>query len=233
MLLARQANRILLKAGRMETRRMTRREIVHSAALATAAPTAKATLIVPVHRVMDARAICTPEQLRRFWWSIWPEAVRDFNRCKNKFQTSDAKGEIRRTAADRPVFIGLERRVLNLVLTDHIPMYWDNGRALAGVTKLYEGYHLCVIALSYAHANQVPFLSVNTCVHEFLHALMLDIFARRPTWLHTGEEEFRIDSYATRLWLFHDGAAIRESAQAYVDRLRLSAGSRSLPTSVG
>jgi hypothetical protein len=31
--------------------------------------------------------------------------------------------------------------------------------------------------------------------------------------------EFRIDWYATRLWLWHDGGAIRQTAQKYVERL--------------
>src|SRR5437899_8171163 len=134
---------------------MTRRNFLWSAAIAhRIAAAAEPPLMVPVHRVVDARAKCTPEQLGRFWWSIWPEAVRDFNRCGIHFQTTDATGEIGRTAADLPVFVGLERGVINLVLTDHLPMYWDNGRALAGATTIFGGYHVCLIALQYAHAHQ-------------------------------------------------------------------------------
>ena len=199
---------------------MKRRDFVLTAAIATgAASAAQAPVIVPVHRVVDARAKCTPEQFRRFWWSIWPEAVRDFNKCGIHLRTSDATGEIRRSAGDRPLFTGLERGAVNLVLTDHLPLYWDNARALPGVTTIHDGYHLCLIALRYAHGHQVPFISVNTCVHELLHALMQDIFVTRPKWYQTGGREFLIDSYATGLWLFRDGAAIRKSAQAYVDRL--------------
>jgi hypothetical protein len=77
-----------------------------------------------------------------------------------------------------------------------------------------------MIALWYAHGNQVPFLSVNTCVHELLHALLQDIFVSRPKWFDSREREMRIDWCATRLWLFHDGASIRDSAQAYLARLR-------------
>lgn len=194
-------------------------------ATAGASP-AQGPLIVPLHRVLDSRAKCTPEQLSRFSSSIWPEAAADFNRCGIQFQIDEAKGEIRRTAADRPVFVGLKRAAINLVLTDRIPLYWDTGRALAGVTTLYEGYHLCVIALSQAHAHQVPFVSVNTCVHELLHALLQDIFVSRPKWFQTSGRELRIDSYATALWLFHDGGGIRKSAQVYVDRLRAGPGAR-------
>jgi hypothetical protein len=75
---------------------------------------------------MDIRTKCTPEQLRRFWWRIWPEAVRDFNRGGIQLQCTDAKGEIRLSAGDRPIFVGLQRGVINLVLTDHIPMAWDD-----------------------------------------------------------------------------------------------------------
>ncbi len=176
-------------------------------------------VVVPVHRVMDRWAKCTPGQLRRFWWSVWPEAMRDFGRCGIRLATTDRAGEIRRSPSGRPVFLGLERRALNMVLTDHIPMYWDEGRALAGVTTLHEGHHVCVLALRYAHGHRVPYLSVNTCVHELLHALLQDIYVDRPTWFQTADREFRNDWCATRLWLFHEGDMIRNSAQAYVQRL--------------
>jgi hypothetical protein len=104
-------------------------------------------------------------------------------------------------------------------------MKWDNGRALAGVTTIHDGHHVCMLALRYAHGNQIPFLSVNTCVHELLHALLQDVFVSRPKWYQTGGREFRIDWFATGLWLFHDGAAIRKSAQAYLGRLRSASGS--------
>jgi hypothetical protein len=199
---------------------VTRRHFVWTAAAAAIGSSAPARLLVPVHRVMDGRAQCPPEQLHRFWASIWPEAVRDFSRGGIELQTSDGPGEVRRSPGDKPIFIGLRHGVINLVLTSHIPMHWDRGRALAGVTTIYDGYHVCMVALQYAHADQVPFLSANTCVHELLHALLQDVFVSRPKWYQTGGREFRIDWYATGLWLFHDGAAVRKSAQAYLGRLR-------------
>jgi len=205
---------------------MTRRDFIWTAAAAAIRSSAPARLSVPVHRIMDARAQCPPERLHHFWSSIWPEAVRDFSRGGIELQTSDGPGEVRRSPGDEPRFIGLRRGVINLVLTDHIPMNWDNGRALAGVTTIYDGYHVCMVALQFAHGNQIPFLSVNTCVHELLHALLQDIFVGRPRWFQAGGREFRIDWRATRLWLFHDGAAIRESAQAYLDRLRSAVAAR-------
>jgi hypothetical protein len=198
---------------------MTRRDFIHSAGAAAIRTSGQTRLPVPVHRIMDSRAQCTPEQLHHFWWSIWPEAVRDFSRGGIELKTSDGPGEVRRSPADTPIFIGLRRGAVNLVLTDHIPMKWDTGRALAGVTTIHNGYHVCVVALRYAHGNQIPFLSVNTCVHELLHALLQDVFVSRPRWFQTGGREFRTDWYATRLWLFHDGAAVRESAQTYLGRL--------------
>jgi hypothetical protein len=195
---------------------MTRREFVWTAAAAVRS-TAQTPLIVPLRRVMDTRAKCSPDQLRRFHSILWPEALRDFNRGGIQFQISDGPGEIRRSPSSRPLFVGLERGALNVVVTQNIPM--DYG-GLAGVTTLWEGYHLCVIALSHAHGNQVPYFSVNTCEHEILHALLQDIFVNRPTWYQSGEREFRTDWYATRLWLFHDGAALRKSAAAYLARLQ-------------
>ncbi len=101
-------------------------------------------------------------------------------------------------------------------------MQWDQGRALCGVTLRYRGYHLCVIALDRAHGFQLPLLSVNTCTHELLHVLLLDIFEDRPEGLAGQAREFRIDWYATRLWLFHDGAAIRGMTRNYLSRLSRS-----------
>ncbi len=178
---------------------------------------------MPVHRVTDADAKYAPGQLHQFWTKIWPEAVRDFGRGGIDLQTTDTTGEVRRSPGDRPVFIGLRRGVLNLVVTDHVPLMWDKSRALAGATAIYDGYHVCVVAVRYAHGDQIPFLAVNTCVHEMLHALLGDVFVNRPSSFQSGSRELRIDSYATGLWLFHDGAAIRKSAQSYLARLRAGA----------
>lgn len=199
---------------------MTRRDFIGIAAAAAYGSAASTQLLVPVHRVVDARAERPPDELQHFWWSIWPEAVRVFGHGRIGFQTTDGPGEVRLSPGDRPIFVGLRRGVVNLVLTTHIPMYWDKGRELAGVTTIHDGYHVCLIALRYAHGNRVPFLSVNTCVHELLHALLQDIFVARPSWYASGGREARTDWYATGLWLFRDGAAIRKSAQAYLARLR-------------
>jgi hypothetical protein len=207
---------------------LTRRDFIRTAAVAATGSRAPARLVVPIHRVMDGRARCSPEQLHHFWWSIWPEASRAFSRGGIELQTSDGPGEIRRSAGDRPILIGLRRGVLNLVLTDHIPMKWDTGRALAGVTTIYDGYHLCMIALQYAHTNQVPLVSLNTCVHEILHALLLDIVVTHPRWYQAGEREFRTDWVATSLWLFRPDNTLRKSAQTYLDRLR-QAGAAQTP----
>lgn len=169
---------------------------------------------------MDSRAHCTPVQLRHFWSSIWPEAFKTFHYGGIELQTSDGPGEVRRSAGDNPIFIGLRRGVINLVLTDRLPINWDHGRASAGVTTLWEGYPVSMIAIPYAHGNQIPFLSVNTCVHELLHTLFQDIFVSHPKWYQSDGREFRSDWYATRMWLFHDGTAVRKSSQACLDLLR-------------
>jgi len=197
---------------------MTRRAFI--GAVAVRASAAEAPVVVPVRRIVDGHAKLSPEDLARFWRSIWPEAVRDFDAGGVRLQVTDAAGEIKRTAADRPVFVGLERGVVNLVLTDHLPLYWDASRALAGVTTIYEWFHLCLIALRYAHGNQVPWISVNTCTHELLHALMQDVYLTRPKWYQSASREERIDAYATGLWLFGSGGAVRSSAREYLARLR-------------
>jgi len=207
---------------------MTRREFMSAA---TAAPLLRAAsrppVIVPVHQLLDGRVKWRPEQVRYFWSSLWPEAVHDLERCGIQLQCSPRQGEVSRPPFRPPVITGLDGGAINLVVTDVIPMQWDNGLALGGVTTLYRGYHLCMIALNHAHCHQVPFVSLNTCLHELLHALLHDIFEGRPPGWRGQERELRIDWYATLLWLFHDGAAIRKAAEAYVERLRLAAPTQS------
>jgi hypothetical protein len=195
---------------------VTRRAFISVAVGAEAKPR----LVVPVRRVINAWAKSTPESLRKFRSSIWPETVRDFARCGIELKGEEVKGEIGRSPGGNPVFAGLERGVINVVVTDYIPMNWDNGRGLPGLTTIFEGYHLCLVALGYAHGHQIPFLSINTCVHELLHALLHDIFHSPPTRFKASRREFEIDWLATRLWLFGEGTVIRESAQRYVRRLR-------------
>jgi len=198
---------------------MTRREFASTAAAALPVPSSsQVPLILPLHRVMDSRAKSTRAQLQRFSSSIWPEAVRDFERCGVQFQISQVTGEIGRSPGGKPVFHGLEHGAINLVITDLIPQLWDQGRGLTGVSAQFDGYQLSMIALEYAHGHQIPFLAVNTCVHELLHVLLQDVFETHPKGLAGSEREFRIDWYATRLWLFHDGGAIRTAAQACLKR---------------
>ena len=90
---------------------------------------------------------------------------------------------------------------------------------MAGVTLVYDGYPLCLIAMRFAHRNQVPFLSVNTVVHELMHAFFGDIFVAKPKWYQAGGREWRNDSYATRLWLLHEGSAIRDGVREFLARV--------------
>jgi len=188
--------------------------------LALAAAVAPQRVAVPLHRILDRRAKNPPARVQHFWPALWNEAARDFAQGGISFDISDGEGEVRLSPGDNPIFVGLDRGKINLVVTDTIPMYWDQGRALAGVSTIHDGYHLSMIALRYAHRNQVAFLSVNTCLHELLHVLLGDIFVKAPKWYQRSGRETRVDYYATRLWLFHDGAEVRKSAESYLRRLR-------------
>lgn len=177
-------------------------------------------LDLPLHVVTDARIRWAPGQLDRFWTAIWPEAYRDFAACGIRLHNTAGAGDVRRSPGGRPIFTGLVSGGLNLVITDQIPLNWDRGRGLAGVTARYEGFHICVIALSAAHGHQCPYVSVNTCVHELLHALMGDIYEARPAGWLGDWREFRIDRLATELWLFHEGAEIHAAAARYLEHWR-------------
>src|ERR1044072_8929524 len=97
---------ILAAGDNRDVKSISRRALV--GAVAVAASAAEAPVVVPVRRLVDGHAKGAPEDLARFWRSIWPEAVRDFDEGGVRLQITDAPGEIKRTAADRPVFVGLE-----------------------------------------------------------------------------------------------------------------------------
>ena len=197
---------------------MTRRSFLSSVAVVPFLPSPP--VVLPIHLLIDARAHLHPSQLHYFWNDMWPEAVSDLQHCGIQLDCSVEDGEVLRPVERQPVISGLRRDAINLVITSHIPEIWDNGLALGGVTTIYRGYHLCMIALACAHCHQIPFLSLNTCTHEMLHVLMQDIFEPRPPGFRGEVREARIDLYATRLWLFHDGSGIRQSAEAYLERVR-------------
>lgn len=201
---------------------MTRRNFLAVAGLAQGA-TSTGGLDVPVCLIQDGRAKFEKDRLAAFWREIWAQALRDLGRCGIRLDVKRAAGEVKRLPSNRPSLTGLERGRLNVVVTNQLPLAWDNGRGLNGVTTLYQGFHLCMFAVHFAHGHQVPLLSVNTCVHELLHALCGDIFENRPEGAAGAWRELRIDALATRLWLFGDGVGVRLMAERYVRRLRGSA----------
>jgi len=195
---------------------MTRRQFVAVTALAY-----REEVVVPVRLVLDGKVKWRPEQIEWFRSVLWAQAVGELMRCGVRLQVSEGPGEVARPPERQPVISGLDLRALNFVLTNQIPMQWDGGRSLCGITTLYRGHHMCMVAYNRAHAHQIPFLSVNTCLHELLHALLNDIFEGRPNGVMGEMRETRVDLVATRLWLFGDGAAVRAGARAYLERLRI------------
>lgn len=195
---------------------MTRRAIL--AGLAGVAAPGAEPVAVPLRVILDSRARIPPAVLAGFWQSLWPQMLGAFAAAGVRIDASEGKGEMKRAPSGRPIFTGLSHNAINLVLTDAIPMEWDRAHGLAGVTTQYDGDHLCLVAVPRAHGHRIPFVAVNTLVHELLHVLMGDIFEARPKGLTGRTREARIDWYATRLWLFGDGAEIRRGAAAYMAR---------------
>jgi hypothetical protein len=182
-----------------------------------AAAAVEASVTVQVRVVIDSRPKFSAERLR-YWQGIWDQAYGDFARIGVRLSARTVDGEIKRSPGDRPIFVGLDRAALNLVVTDHVPMKWEQGRALRGVAFRYDGYDTVLIALNYAVRHQVPFFSINTCEHELLHVLLGDILEKRPAAVKEQTREYRIEWYGTRMWLFHAGAFVREGARQYANR---------------
>ena len=196
---------------------MTRRELLPTGLLMSGtARQLPSRLDVPLLRLVNRR--CSATQVRRFDSKVWDEAVREFEQCGVALRTADGICDIGTYPSGKPKFKGLERSRINVLITDHVPLEWDNGRGLAGVATIYEGFHLCVVAMDHAHGHRVPFLAVNTVVHELLHVFLQDISVPRAGLLHNEGREARVDWYATCMWLFKNGAGIRDAVRAYLAR---------------
>jgi len=176
-------------------------------------------LIVPVRLIVDRVPKFSAARIQEFREHLWAEAVRELSGCGIRLDVTWTSGEVGRPAFREPTITALERRALNLVVTDRIPVEWDHSGTMCGVTTLYRGFHLSMVAVDHAHGNQIPLLSVNTCLHELLHALLLDIFAPSPSEWQRQTHELRVDWYATRLWLLGEGGDLRSSAVQYLKRL--------------
>ena len=197
---------------------MTRRDFI-PALIAPAFAPASRTLAIPL-LVLTNKFHRTPAaRIGQFRTDVWNESFRVFAQCGITLRPEYRECEIRQHPGGNPRFMGTEPNRLNFILTDRIPSDWDNGRDSPGVAAQYEGHHLCLIAMNTAHPNRVPYLSVNTIVHELLHMFLQDILIARGGMVQGYGRETRADWYATRMWLFHEGTAVRESAREYLSGL--------------
>lgn len=135
---------------------------------------------VPVRLIEDSRVPWSRDRLAWFRSRLWPEAAGNLARGGIRLNVVKAPGEVERPPGREPLLKGIQRGVLNFIVTSHIPVQWDGGRGLCGVTTLYRGFHVSMVALSLAQEHQIPFPSVNSCLHELLHALLGDIYEARP-----------------------------------------------------
>jgi hypothetical protein len=191
---------------------MTRRALLFAAAISSPR------LQLPIRLTFDAHAKLSPAQLDLFHKSLWPETLRGFASAGVSLQVAPAAGYIRRLPSGTPMFTHLDRGAINLIVTSDIPLHWDQGRGLAGVSLLYDRSHLCLIALRRAHPHHVPFLSVNTVLHE-LHVILEDVYVQEPSPIESSRRELRADLAATRLWLFPSNPAVAEYVRRFLPRL--------------
>lgn len=174
---------------------------------------------VPVYLIFDARAGLSDHRKVSFLNGIWREARRDLERAGIILDVVEGPGEIERPLYQEPIVKGLVPGRLNVMVTRRIPVMWSRGRPWNGLTMLYRGFHLCLIALDRAQSHRVPVVGVNTCLHEVLHAIMGDIFLQNPSAMAAQQRELRIDWLATQLWLFGSSTTVRRAASAYSSRL--------------
>lgn len=121
--------------------KLTRRAWLAASGLAYAA---SAPLEIPVCLIEDSRATFEKERIAAFWRSIWPQAIRNLGYCGIRLQARRVAGEVKRLPSGRPAFAGLERGMLNVVVTNQIPLAWDNGRGLNGVTWTGVVFSPCI-----------------------------------------------------------------------------------------
>jgi len=202
-----------------------RRELLQATLAAGLLKSAQAApLEVPVLCLLNIHAKCSAEQIRNFRSNVWLEAFRNFAACGIQLRVVERAGAVLKHPSGRPKFVGLERGKINVILTNYVPANWDKSRYLSGISTIYEGCHVSVIAMNRAHGHRVPFVSVNTVVHELLHVFLQDTFVSRGGMLQSQGRESRVDWYATGMWLLNEGSSVRESAQEYLKRLTMHNG---------
>ncbi len=138
---------------------LTRRQLLGAMAAGGALTGRAGDLVVPVHQIFDGSTKWNQERLSWFRSRLWPEAEGDLKKCGIRLQVTSATGDVERPAWREPVVKGLQRGVINFVITGRIPILWDRGRGLSGVSSLYRGHHMCMIALIRANMHQAPFIS--------------------------------------------------------------------------
>src|ERR1044071_5681974 len=101
----------------------TRREFLGlmPATLVARAATTAPLVTVPVDILIDKDAKLSEYTIRSFW-ALWAEAVRDFGWCGVFFQTRIRDAGMWRPPHRQPVIAGLGEGVLNLVVTNSIPL---------------------------------------------------------------------------------------------------------------
>lgn len=176
---------------------------------------------LPVVILRDANAKLSGTLLRRFDNSLWPEAAWMYSRAGVWFEVRRGEARMDRPPYREPAITGLQARRINLLLTSRAPHAWDGGRGWSGVSLLYRGRVLCLVALEHANGNLIPWLSLNTVAHELMHAISGDVFAPQPGGFRVVRREAAVDSALTRLWLFGSEPGVRGDAMRLLGRLEL------------
>jgi hypothetical protein len=166
---------------------------------AAAACRSKAPRILCVNFLLDSESIPAARHIRYFHDRIWREACEDLAKLGISVEMVTGRGCVHRPPDRAPVFEGLIRGAINIVLTRTVPMHWDRCRGMKGLAFRAGGYDVCLLALDHAHAFRFPYLATNSCLHELLHFLLGDVDAKKPGGLAGEWREFCVDALATHL----------------------------------
>jgi hypothetical protein len=153
----------------------------------------KASINLPIVVHIDRRGSqIRTTHVRWFWECLLREAEHDLIHAGVRITSTVGQGWIERGDIDA-FFHGVQPEAINVYVTHWIPLCWDLGRGLCGLSGLAGATEVIVVSAENAHRHIVPYLATNTLAHEIGHVLRGDLRLRNPGGWEEQQRELSLD----------------------------------------
>jgi hypothetical protein len=129
---------------------------------------------------------------------LLPEALLDLTKAGVAPIVRWGGGWIERKEADA-LFHGVVPKAVNVFVTPWVPLCWDKGMGLCGLSGIAAGTDTVIVSTANAHRHLVPYLATNTLLHEFGHVLRGDLHRKNTNGWGEQMDELAVDRTVTHL----------------------------------